>query len=169
MATVHIPVHPRSAVAGSSGGARPDVVIGTNFPIPVLGFAGGTVDNHAYWTFRAVEYGSGNLTLDIDWYAETASSGVVRWGAQIAAITPNTDTQDIETDAFATATEVNDTHLGTTDKRLHRATLTITNLDSLAADDWFVLHIYREASDTGNDTMTGNALMALSNLSYSDT
>lgn len=167
MATINIALHPRSAIPDSSTGAQHDVLDGTNFPIPVLAYDTGT-EEQAYWTFRAVGYGSGNITLDIDWYADTASSGVVRWGAQIAVITPNTDTQDIETDAFATATEANDTHLGTTGQRLHRATLTMSNLDSIAADDWVALKLYRDVGDAA-DTMAGDALIAMVNLSYSDT
>ena len=167
MATVHIPLHPRSAIPDSSTGAQHDVIDGTNFPIPVLAFDT-TAEEQAYWTFRAVLYGSGNLTVDVDWYADTASSGDVRFGAAIAVITPNTDTQDIETDAFATANETTDSHLGTTNQRLHRLTITISNLDSLAADDWVVLKLYRDIGDAA-DTMAGDALVAMINVSYSDT
>jgi hypothetical protein len=46
---------------------------------------------------------SGNVTVDLDWYADTASSGAVVWGVQMAAITPDTDTQDVETDALPTS------------------------------------------------------------------
>lgn len=166
MATVNIPLHPRSGIPDSSTGAQHDVLDGTNFPIPVLAFAT-TAEEQAYWTFRAIGYGSGNITVDIDWYADTASSGVIRMGAAIAAITPNTDTQDIETKAFATAIEGNDTHLGTTNQRLHRLTLTITTLDSIAADDWVAFKLYRDIGDAA-DTMAGDCLIAMVNLSYSD-
>jgi hypothetical protein len=167
MATVYLQLHPRAAIPDSSTGAQHDVLDGTNFPIPVLAYDT-TTEEQAYWTGRAYNYGSGDITIDIDWYADTASSGVVRWGTQIAMITPNTDSDDIETYAFATATEADDTHLGTTGQRLHRATITSSNTDGVAADDWFAFKLYRDVGDAA-DTMAGDAFVALVTLSYSDT
>jgi hypothetical protein len=140
---------------------------GTNFPASGLAYDAAAIED-AFFKLRAILYGAGDLTLDLEWYADTATSGVVRWIAQIAAITPNTDTQDVETDTLATANTVDDTHLGTTGQRLHRATITVTNLDSLAADDVVWLRIGREANHA-NDTMTGDAILVQATLSYSDT
>lgn len=138
---------------------------GTNFPVSGLAFDAAT-DEAAFWKFRAVDYTSGNLTLDLFWYADTATSGNIVWDAQIAAITPETDTQDVETKAFATANSVTDSHLGTTGQRLHKATITISNLDSLAADDIVWLRINRDANNA-SDTMAGDAILTLAQLSYS--
>jgi hypothetical protein len=115
-----------------------------------------------------VSYGSGNLTVDIDWYADTASTGNIIWGAAIAAITPDSDSQDVETDSLATANTVTDSHLGTTGQRLHRCSITVSNLDSLAAGDDVRMRIYRDADD-GSDTMTGDAILTRVTVSYSDT
>ena len=142
---------------------------GTNFPVTGLAFDGGSSDELAYFKFFATNYGAGNLTLRIDWYADTASSGNVVWGARLAAITPNTDSQDVETKAFASAQTQQDTHLGTTGQRLHTVDLTISNLDSIANGDACWLEVYRDASDTTNDTMTGDAIITGLRLSYSDT
>lgn len=168
MATVYVPLNWKAADFLSSAGIPEERVIeGTNFPVSGLAFDASAVEA-AYWSFRAIRYGSGNLTLDIEWYADTASSGDVVWGASIAAITPNTDTQDVETDGLATENTGTDSHLGTTNQRLHRATITISNLDSLAADDDVWLRVRRLATD-GADTMTGDALLTHATLSYSDT
>lgn len=140
---------------------------GTNFPVTALAYDA-AVDEAAFWGFRAINYGSGNLTVAIDWYADTASSGDVIWGVQIAAITPDTDTQDTETKALATANTVTDTHLGTTGQRLHRATVTVSNLDSIANGDDVWMRVYRDA-DAAGDTMTGDALLVKVTVSYSDT
>jgi hypothetical protein len=140
--------------------------LGTNFPVPGLGYDA-AADEFAYWHFNAINYGSGNITVDIYWYADTASSGDVIWDAGIAAITPNTDTQDIETKAFATVNSVTDTHLGTTGQRLHQCAITISNLDSIAARDHVTLRISRDANN-GSDTMTGDAFIVSAVLSYSD-
>lgn len=165
MATMYVPLTPEGALYGSAAAPAYRKVNGSSVPVSGL-YYDASSDESAYWRFRAVAYGSGNLTLDIDWYADTATSGNVIWGAQIAAITPDDDSQDVETDGMATASTVTDSHIGTVGQRLHRATITISNLDSLAADDWVTLRIYRDA-DAAGDTMTGDAVLTLATLSYS--
>lgn len=140
---------------------------GSNIPIPGYAFDAST-DESLYFYFDAVGYGSGNVTVDLLWYADTASTNTVVWGAQLAAITPNTDSQDIETDALATAATTATTHLGTTGQRLHKTTITISSLDSLAARDFVMLRVYRDA-DSGTDTMSGDAVLVYVSASYSDT
>ncbi len=170
MATVYHELSPETAMLEVTAFAQFVKNLGTNFPISGLAFDDGaaTLDEEAFWKFRAVNYGSGNLTLDIEWYADSASTGAVKWDVQIAVITPNTDSQDVEADALATEQTVTDTHLGTTGQRIHRATVAISNLDSLAADDLVFLVLRRDTSDTGIDTMTGDAIVVLCTLSYSD-
>lgn len=154
------------------GSAFPQYVKANGSSIPVSGLAfDATTDEAAFWRFLAENYGSGNLTLNIFWYAANASSGTVAWEAQIAALTPDSDTQDIETDGLATVQRSSDTHLGTTGKRLHKHTVTISNLDSLAADDYVMLRVARDADDTGGggDSMSNDAIIVLLELTYSDT
>ncbi len=141
---------------------------GSNFPVSGLAFDAAT-DEAAFWKFRATAYGSGNLTLDVYWYADTASSGDVVWGASIAAITPNTDSQDVETDALTTENTATDSHLGTTGQRVHHIAITISNLDSIASGDLVFLRVRRPASTEAADTMTGDAILLFAVLSYSDT
>jgi hypothetical protein len=167
MGTVYQQLHPEEAQFLASAFPAYVKTNGTNFPVSGLAFDAST-DERAFWKLMARSYGSGNLTLKIKWYADSASSGDVVWGARLAAITPNTDSQDIETKAFATAQTVTDSHLGTTGQRLHEVDLTISNLDSLAAGDEVFLEVYRDA-DAGGDTMTGDAILVSLELSYSDT
>lgn len=142
-------------------------VNGTNFPVSSLKYDAAT-DESAFWKFVATNYGSGNLTLDILWYADNATSGDIVLGGSISAITPNTDSQDIETDALATENTVTDSHIGTTGQRVHLATITISNLDSIAANDLIHLRIRRVGS-SGSDTMANDAHLLMAVLSYSDT
>ena len=143
--------------------------LGTNFPVSGLAFDA-TTDEAAFWKFVAHNYGSGNVTLWVDWYADTATSSTVTWEAQLAVLTPDADTQDIETDGLATLNFVQDTHLGTTGQRLHRAIITISNLDSLAANDLVFLRLARDANGTNAaDGMTGDAIVVAVTVSYSDT
>lgn len=141
---------------------------GTNYPVSGLAYDA-SAEEASFVRFRASNYGSGNLTALINWYAATATSGDIVWGISLAAITPNTDTQDMETKAFATEQTVTDSHLGTTGKRSHDApALTISNLDSLAADDIVELKVVRKAAAAG-DTMTGDGILTMLDISYSDT
>lgn len=167
MGTTRIPLDVGSALFPSSNPAAPVLNQGTNFPVPGLAFDASTQES-AFWLLRAANYGSGNLTLNFLWYADTASSGDVKFDAAIAAITPDADTQDVETKSFATATTVTDSHLGTTGQRVHQASITISNLDSLASGDMLALRLRRVAAD-GADTMTGDAIVSDLELSYSDT
>jgi hypothetical protein len=167
VATVYVPLDVGAAITRTSTFPQLVQVNGTN--IPVRGFAfDASTEEAIFFSFPAIGYGSGNVTCWLDWYADTASSGVVRWSAQIAAITPDSDTQDVETDSLATAATVDDTHLGTTGQRLHRAIVTVSSLDSLAANDWVQLRVARVAANAA-DTMTGDSILVGAVVSYSDT
>jgi hypothetical protein len=167
MATVRRDFHPAEADYLSTAFPQFLRVLGTSSPVPVLTFDPALVQT-AFWEFVILAYGSGNITCDIAWYGATATSGVVRWEVQIAAITPETDTQDAETKAFATAQTVDDTHLGTTAHRIMLATVAISNLDSVAAGDEVSLKVSRLGTHV-NDTMAGFAHLKSVRLSWSDT
>jgi hypothetical protein len=140
---------------------------GSSYPVTGLAFDA-TTEEAAFIRLRAINYGTGNWTILLGWYADTATSGGITWGVSLAAITPNTDTTDTETKSFATETTFSDTHLGTTGQRAHDVIGTITNLDSVAADDWVEIKIARKPADAG-DTMTGDAILTMVGISYSDT
>jgi hypothetical protein len=146
-----------------------DKINGTNFPVSRLLFDA-SADEAAFWQVEASAYGSGNWTVDLIWYAVNATTGVVRWGVSLAAVTPETDSQDVETKALATEQTVDDTHLGTTSKRLHKATVTISgaSLDSVAAGDWVALRVRRIGSNAA-DTLANDAALAQVRLAYSST
>lgn len=167
MATVKRELHPEEAQFLASAFPQFVKTNGTNFPVTGLAYDGSSAET-AYWKLTALNYGSGNLTLSLKWYADTASSGDIKFEAAVAAITPNTDSQDVETKAFATANNATDSHLGTTGQRLHSFDITISNLDSIAADDVVWLKIGRLPADAA-DTMSGDALLVAAVLSYSDT
>lgn len=140
---------------------------GTNFPVASLAFDA-TTEEKCYWKCKARKYGSGNISAIISWQGDSATSGGVVWGAKVAAITPDADSQDVETKALGSQNTFADTHLGTTAHRDHTCTIDISNLDSIAEGDDFWLEISRVAAN-GSDTMTGDALLLGVELSYSDT
>lgn len=167
MATIYHYLLPEGALFQSTTFPEYAKVAGTNFPVSSLKYDA-TADESAFWKLPAIAYGSGNLTLDILWYADNATSGDVVFGGAISAITPNTDTQDVETDGLATENTVTDSHLGTTGQRVHLCTITISNLDSIAASDLVHLRIRRIGS-SGSDTMSNDCQFLMAVLSYSDT
>lgn len=167
MATITQVFEPGDAHFPTSNPPAPVLIQGTNYPVAGLAFDASTQET-CYFAFSAAEYGSGNITVTITWYADTASSGGVVFGCSLAAITPNSDSQDIETKAFATENTASDSHIGTTAQRLHSFDVTINNLDSVAADDYVILRLRRVPADA-SDTMTGDAIVARVVVSYSDT
>lgn len=137
--------------------AFPGITRANGTTIPLSGYAFDAAAEEAlFFRFRASDYAGGNLTVELDWYPLTATSGNVMWGVQIAAITPNADTQNVETDALATVATVTAAALGT--KRLSRSTITVTSLDALADEDNLVLRVSRVAANAA-DTMTGDAVL----------
>jgi hypothetical protein len=167
MATVKHRFGPEDALYPASSYAQFKSVAGTNFPVNSIAYDA-TTEEYVYFRFPAINYGSGNVTVRVRWYADTASTGGVTFGASLAAITPDSDTTDIETKAFATEVNGSDTHLGTVGQRLHEMAITVTNLDSIAAEDWVMLKLARKVAD-GGDTMTGDALVVEVGVDYSDT
>lgn len=167
MATITQAFEPGDALFPTSNPAAPTQVQGTNFPVPGLAFDA-TTQETCFFRFAATSYGSGNVTVTVEWYADTASANGVVFGASLAAITPDSDSQDIETKAFAAENTASDTHLGTTGQRLHSFAITVSNLDSIAAADDVTLRLRRVPSD-GSDTMTGDAIVTRVKVSYSDT
>lgn len=147
MATVYHHFKPGQFHLPGASAASRKFVDGTAFGVGSLEFPAG-VQRSAFVPFRANNYVSGAVSLMIDWYAATAVAGDVIWQGAIAAITPNADPQDILTKAFATQQEVTQSHLGTTGKRLHRATLAIDQLDALASDDDVWIALRRSAADS---------------------
>jgi len=91
------------------------------------------------------------LLVRITWAATSATSGNCRWGVQWMKL----DT-DIDADSFDTATEAHSATSGTSGI-CTTTSITCTSIDSLAAGDFYRLKIYRDSSDTTNDTMTGDA------------
>lgn len=119
--------------------------------IPVLDFDDTTEESAVFLGIipEAASLGSG-LIVKIHWTATSATSGDCRWGAQIQR-----NTTDLDSDSFDTATEGTSTTNGTSGI-ITVTSLTLTNIDSVAAGDSFRLKIYRDVTDAA-DTMAGDA------------
>lgn len=93
----------------------------------------------------------------------SATSGDVVWAVQIAAVSDG-DSQDVDAKAFGTANSATVTVPGTAG-HLDIASVTLTNADSVAAGDFVVVRIARDA-DAGGDTATGDAELVMAAIQY---
>lgn len=164
MATYQQSFDPKGANLFSS--AIPTLVLanGTNIPVSGVAFNDTTL-NAIFVELKALAYSSGNVTVKLVWYGASTTNNVV-WGAQIAAITPG-DAQSLLTDSLATASTTTTAASGTTNAPTE-TTVTVTNLDSLAAGDVVQLRIYRDAA-SGSDTFSGDAILVDIEVSYAAT
>ena len=115
-----------------------------------------TTEEFLYWSFRFPgDYGSG-LTAKIQYKMENAlaSSGSVYFDVALMAVSPG-DAQDVDADSMDTVNSGNATVPGTVGY-LGEISITLTNIDSLAAGDFIVLYLKRDA-DNVSDTATGDA------------
>lgn len=117
----------------------------------ILSFDAST-DEGRMWDGRMARGYGGTLTVSGSFYMASATSGDVVLGAQIAAIS-NTDA-GVTGKAFATVNTATVTVPGAagTEKTF---SIAMTNADSIAATDRFVVVFYRDG-DAGGDTATGD-------------
>lgn len=125
----------------------------TRNSILVLDFDDGATNEAAHFV-GILPHGanlSSGLKVRIHWMATSATSGNCRWGVQFERAGTDNDA-----DSFDTATEAHSATSATSG--IETVTeITATAIDSLAAGDRFRLKVYRDSSDTTNDTMSGDA------------
>lgn len=112
-------------------------------------------DEHLTWYFRMPsDYASGGV-LKLLWMANSASGNNVVWGGRLGAITP-TDADTPVEHAQAAASTVTTAGNATEARRLIESSLTLANLDSVAAGDLVFIIVYRDA-DNASDTLAVDA------------
>lgn len=129
----------------------------------VAAFDAGT-DEHLWWYFRVpTDYSSGGA-VKISWMTNNTSGNSVVWGARLGAITPadaDTPLEHAQAAASTTTTAGNATEA----RRLIETSITLANLDSVAAGDLAFLVIYRDA-DNGSDTLAADAELVTASFEY---
>jgi hypothetical protein len=116
------------------------------------------------WAFACpANYASGP-ELHVQWKAG-ATSGNVRWEGRLAAYTPGTDSTGFDAKAFAAANNTTTAAGATTAQRIVETVITLTNADSLAANDTLIVYLARLGADAA-DTMTGDALAVAVTFQY---
>jgi hypothetical protein len=167
--TLHQYLAPEDAVAGAN--AFPQYIRnhGTHFTVSGLTYDA-SAPEVAFWKFAPFGYGSGAISCDIVWYADTSTTATdgVTWQVAMAAITPGVDLTNVEQKAFATAQQASTDLGGTNPQKLMKTTVTISNVDSVAAGDEVWIRVTRLTTDA-NDDLAGDAIVTSVRLSYSDT
>lgn len=122
-----------------------------------------TTGESVQWQFRMpTDYVSG-LVLKLQYSMASATTGGVAFDASVAAITDG-DSEDIESAGFASVNTGTAT-VPATAGYLDEISITMTNADSLAANDLLMLKIARDPTN-GSDTATGDAELAAISIEY---
>jgi hypothetical protein len=147
-----------------------DTASSTNTPPYFLQLAfDAAADESAMWSFQMPgDYASAPV-LDVLYKMVSAVTGAVRFEGRIAAITDG-DSTDADAKAFATTNSAGDTVPATTAGKVGGFSITLTNADSLAAGDFVVVQLRRDADGTtGTDDAAGDCEVVSVRLSYTTT
>jgi hypothetical protein len=137
---------------------------GTNFPVYGYAFTRQASNfEQLSFRFRANNYGSGSVFVDVDWLLRgSQTTGTPTWGGSMAVVTPG-DAQSALTDALQTE-QTAGVATSTTANGYKRTTITLSNTDSMAADDLVELRLRRV--DTSGPT--DDAVAVFLTVRYSD-
>jgi len=142
---------------------------GTNYPLDGYAFDGAGASVEAiYFEVPAPNYGASNpsVTVLVDFYTSATTNATVFQGA-LSVTTPG-DAQSLLTDTFATANAAGAVTSNSTANGHNRATITITNLDSLTANDRLAFKLFRDPAN-GGDSNTADAIVFGVWFQYPDT
>ena len=141
----------------------------TSFPVPYwnanrISLAyDDTTQEFAYWQFRMPSNYSNSPILKIQYKMASATSGNVVVRGSVMAVSDG-DAAAVDTDSFDTANSATKAVPGTADY-LDEISITLTNNDSLAAGDYTIIRVDRDAGN-GSDTATGDMRIVNITLEY---
>jgi hypothetical protein len=147
-----------------------DTASSTNTPPYFLQAAfDATADESLAWSLYMPGDDASAPVLDVLFKMASATTGSVRFEGRLAAITPG-DTTDGDAKAYATTNSAGATVPATTAGKIGTLSITLTNADSLAAGDFVVVQLRRDADQTtGTDDATGDCEVVGVRLSYTTT
>lgn len=125
-----------------------------------------STDEHLWFTFTMPQNYASAPIVRLQWMAN-ATTGSVVWGARLGAVTPADTDTPIEHAAAAATTATTATNT-TEANRLNVTTITLGNLDSVAAGDLVSLLVYRDA-DNGSDGVSVDAALIAASIDYTTT
>ena len=122
---------------------------------PIISFDDTAAENVLFNSSVSQNYVGGDVFVDIDWVAATATTGGVTWGIEVERNVPGGD--DIDSDSFAPQQTGTSTTNGTSGV-ITRTTITLTQAeaDAIEALDDYRIRLQRVVGDVGDD-MVGDA------------
>jgi hypothetical protein len=128
----------------------------------VLDFADAADESALFTGILPRYYGGGGVTVRLIWAATSATSGTCRWSVAFERLADaDTQTDDLDTDSFATAQTTGASPPSGNAGQLQYTDIAFTDgaqMDSIAVGEMFRLKVMRDADGTsGTDDMTGDA------------
>jgi hypothetical protein len=154
---------------GSSGNAAPAIQrVQSSAANPKAHFLQAAFDattgEMLMWSFRMPQDYASAPVAKVQYKMASATTGNVVIAARIAAVSDG-DAQDVDAKAFAAANTSAATAVPATAGFLDEISLSLTTADSLAANDFVVLWLSRDASNAG-DTAVGDLECLCASLEY---
>lgn len=119
------------------------------------------------WSFRMPPDYASAPVLKVQYKMVSATSGNVVIEGRIAAVSDG-DATDVDAKAFGTANTSAATAVPATAGHLDEISLTMTNADSVAAGDFVIVYLARDAANA-SDTATGDMEVVAAALTYTTT
>lgn len=92
------------------------------------------------------------IDVRLHWIATTGTTGICRWGVQFEEMI-----SDLDIDSFDTTVAEGGSTTNATNGVPTVTEIRCTGIDSITAGDLFRILVYRDATDTVNDTLSGDA------------
>lgn len=117
---------------------------------PIISFDDTVAENVLFNPAMFSSYSGGDISVDIDWVAETATTGGVTWGIEIERNAPGGN--DIDSDSFDTQ-QTGTSATNATSGVITRTTITLTQAeaDAIEASDAYRMRVQRVVGDGGDD------------------
>jgi len=124
-----------------------------------------TTSEMVYWSFRMPQDYASAPVLKLQYKMASATSGTFGLLVRLAAVSDG-DATDVDAKAMGTVNTITAVTVPGTAGHLDEISGSLTNADSLAANDFAILMVAR---DTANDTATGDAEVIAVTLEYTTT
>lgn len=155
MSTVILPIPPTGFDSANPAG----LIFENSLPHPAFN---DTTPQGIYWVFRMPSDYSSAPVLKIVYTMASATTGTIEFEISLWAVT---DGEDGDTESYDTVNNGTETVPGTAGLTSDLS-ITLTNADSLAANDLLHIKAFRDADDGTNDTATGDLELRAASLEY---
>jgi len=169
-ATILLPITAAITGDGTSGNEGPALMrVKSSASAPSPHFLQASFDastiERIMWSFRMPADYNNTPVLKVQFKMTSATTGNVVIGGRVAAYTAGVDSTDADAKAFAAVNTATVAVPATTAGKIGEGSISLTTNDSVAANDWVVIYLSREASN-GSDTATGDCEVVAVSLEY---